>query len=207
MTHCEDVSYENPRRSFRRARFSIVHTICSRLPSICITIFDRPYLDPRFHNGMAESLSIDINCTAGNLRDPGSSTRGAALSACYESQSRVGGCTSMRDLLLALPRDPIEKLIKRDLISVPSTMDKEEVVDLMGRDPAQWASIFLTTVTEIVGFASFLGFAVAFSSLLLSRLGGIRRLPTTLPNAMYPWPQAPARSCRRRRPSIPLRGD
>lgn len=37
----------------------------------------------------------------------------------------------------------------------------------MGRDPAQSASIFLTTVTDIVGFASFLGFAVAFSSLLL----------------------------------------
>lgn len=37
----------------------------------------------------------------------------------------------------------------------------------IGRDPAQSASIFLTTVTDIVGFASFLGFAVAFSSLLV----------------------------------------
>lgn len=37
----------------------------------------------------------------------------------------------------------------------------------VGRDPAQSASIFLTTVTDIVGFASFLGFAVAFSSWLL----------------------------------------
>jgi len=37
----------------------------------------------------------------------------------------------------------------------------------MGRDPAQSASIFLTTVTDIVGFAAFLGLAVAFSPLLV----------------------------------------
>lgn len=37
----------------------------------------------------------------------------------------------------------------------------------LGRDPAQSASIFLTTVTDIVGFGSFLGFAVAFSSWIL----------------------------------------
>jgi magnesium transporter len=41
------------------------------------------------------------------------------------------------------------------------------VLKAMGRDPAQSAAIFLTTVTDIVGFASFLGFAVLFSSLLL----------------------------------------
>ncbi len=32
----------------------------------------------------------------------------------------------------------------------------------LGRDPAQSSSIFLTTVTDCVGFAAFLGFAVAF---------------------------------------------
>jgi len=41
------------------------------------------------------------------------------------------------------------------------------VLKALGRDPAQSAAIFLTTVTDIVGFASFLGFAVLFSSLLL----------------------------------------
>ncbi len=35
-----------------------------------------------------------------------------------------------------------------------------------GRDPAQSASIFLTTVTDIVGFAAFLGFAVALMPML-----------------------------------------
>ncbi len=35
-----------------------------------------------------------------------------------------------------------------------------------GRDPAQSASIFLTTVTDVVGFAAFLGFAVAFMPML-----------------------------------------
>lgn len=37
----------------------------------------------------------------------------------------------------------------------------------LGRDPAQSATIFLTTVTDVVGFASFLGLAVLFSALLL----------------------------------------
>ncbi len=37
----------------------------------------------------------------------------------------------------------------------------------MGRDPAQSASIFLTTVTDIVGFAAFLGFAVLFKPMIL----------------------------------------
>jgi magnesium transporter len=41
------------------------------------------------------------------------------------------------------------------------------ILKAVGRDPAQSAAIFLTTVTDIVGFASFLGFAVVFSSLLL----------------------------------------
>jgi magnesium transporter len=37
----------------------------------------------------------------------------------------------------------------------------------MGRDPAQSASIFLTTVTDVVGFAAFLGFAVVFMPYLV----------------------------------------
>jgi len=40
------------------------------------------------------------------------------------------------------------------------------VLRSMGRDPAQSSSIFLTTVTDIVGFASFLGFAVLFLPML-----------------------------------------
>ncbi len=40
------------------------------------------------------------------------------------------------------------------------------VLQTLGRDPAQSSSIFLTTVTDIVGFASFLGFAVLFLPLL-----------------------------------------
>lgn len=40
------------------------------------------------------------------------------------------------------------------------------LLQALGRDPAQSASIFLTTVTDIVGFASFLGFAAAFMPLI-----------------------------------------
>lgn len=40
------------------------------------------------------------------------------------------------------------------------------VLKSLGRDPAQSSSIFLTTVTDIVGFSSFLGFAVLFLPML-----------------------------------------
>jgi magnesium transporter len=40
------------------------------------------------------------------------------------------------------------------------------VLQALGRDPAQSSSIFLTTVTDVVGFAAFLGFAVLFMPLL-----------------------------------------
>ncbi len=40
------------------------------------------------------------------------------------------------------------------------------ILRAVGRDPAQSASIFLTTVTDVVGFAAFLGFAVAFMPML-----------------------------------------
>lgn len=42
------------------------------------------------------------------------------------------------------------------------------VLERLGRDPAQSASIFLTTVTDIVGFASFLGFAKLLLAMLES---------------------------------------
>ena len=38
------------------------------------------------------------------------------------------------------------------------------ILKALGRDPAQSASIFLTTVTDIVGFAAFLGLATLFAS-------------------------------------------
>ncbi len=44
---------------------------------------------------------------------------------------------------------------------IPMTLQR------LGRDPAQASSIFLTTVTDIIGFASFLGFAVIFAPLLI----------------------------------------
>jgi magnesium transporter len=40
------------------------------------------------------------------------------------------------------------------------------VLSRMGQDPAQSSSIILTTVTDIVGFFSFLGIASALSTLL-----------------------------------------
>jgi magnesium transporter len=40
------------------------------------------------------------------------------------------------------------------------------VLTRLGQDPAQSASIILTTVTDVVGFFSFLGLATLFSGLL-----------------------------------------
>ena len=40
------------------------------------------------------------------------------------------------------------------------------ILQAVGRDPAQSAAIFLTTVTDIVGFASFLGFASLFMPMI-----------------------------------------
>lgn len=40
------------------------------------------------------------------------------------------------------------------------------ILNALGKDPAQSSSIFMTTVTDVVGFASFLGFAMAFSGWL-----------------------------------------
>ena len=44
---------------------------------------------------------------------------------------RLIGVLNMRDLLLAAPRDPIEPLVKRNVVSVPDTLDREAVVSLM----------------------------------------------------------------------------
>jgi magnesium transporter len=40
------------------------------------------------------------------------------------------------------------------------------ILTAVGQDPAQSSSIVLTTVTDVVGFASFLGIATALSSML-----------------------------------------
>lgn len=42
------------------------------------------------------------------------------------------------------------------------------VMERLGQDPAQSSNIILTTVTDVLGFASFLGFAVIARPWLLS---------------------------------------
>jgi len=42
------------------------------------------------------------------------------------------------------------------------------VLQAVGQDPAQSSSIVLTTVTDVVGFLSFLGLATLFSSFLVA---------------------------------------
>ncbi len=56
-----------------------------------------------------------------------------ALYYLYVTQrdGRLAGVLSMRDLLLASPRDAIEPLVRRSVVSVSPTMPREDVVDLM----------------------------------------------------------------------------
>lgn len=48
-----------------------------------------------------------------------------------QRDGKLVGVMTMRDLLLASPRDPIEPIVKRNLITAPDTMDREEVVNMM----------------------------------------------------------------------------
>jgi len=48
-----------------------------------------------------------------------------------ERDGRLAGVLSMRDLLLASPRNPIAPLVHHDVLSVPATMPREEVVNIM----------------------------------------------------------------------------
>ena len=56
-----------------------------------------------------------------------------ALHYLYVTQrdGRLIGVLNMRDLLLAAPRDSIERLVRREVASVPDTMAREDVVQLM----------------------------------------------------------------------------
>jgi magnesium transporter len=93
-----------------------------------------------------------------------------------DHEGKLVGVLNMRNLMLASPRDTIKSLMSREIMSVPGTMDREDVLILMRRhrflalpvvDAAQSSSIFLTTVTDVVGFAAFLGLAALFMSLLI----------------------------------------
>lgn len=77
------------------------------------------------------SLSIDLT-----VRQAISSIRKAPREALHylyvtRRNGELVGVVNMRDLLLALPNDPLEPLIRRNVVTVPSTMPREEVVDCM----------------------------------------------------------------------------
>lgn len=50
-----------------------------------------------------------------------------------DPDGKLVGVLNMRDLMLASPRDPIDSLIHRQILAVPATMDRSEVVALMRR--------------------------------------------------------------------------
>lgn len=67
----------------------------------------------------------------------------------------------VRSFVESNPRDAAHAFEQLEGAAIPL------VLKALNRDPAQSSSIFLTTVTYCVGFASFLGFAVIFMPLLL----------------------------------------
>ncbi len=56
-----------------------------------------------------------------------------ALHYLYVTQrdGKLTGVVTMRDLLLASPRDPLETLVNRNVLSIADTMDRAEVVSIM----------------------------------------------------------------------------
>ena len=83
-------------------------------------------MDPR-----VASLSIDL--TAQQVISAIRKAPREALHYLYVTNrsGELVGVLNMRDLLLAAPRDPIERIVRREIISIPATMDQEEVVNLM----------------------------------------------------------------------------
>jgi len=48
-----------------------------------------------------------------------------------DREGKLVGVVTMRDLLLARPKDPIETLVRRDFVAVPASVDREEVATMM----------------------------------------------------------------------------
>ena len=48
-----------------------------------------------------------------------------------DRDGRLAGVLNVRELLLASPRDPIEPLVRRDVVTVPATLSREELADLV----------------------------------------------------------------------------
>jgi magnesium transporter len=85
--------------------------------------------------GMMEPhvTSIAIDLTVG---DAIQSIRRAPRQTLYylyvtDREGRLAGVLNMRELLLAQPRDPIAGIVHREVVSVPATMDREELTALM----------------------------------------------------------------------------
>ena len=85
--------------------------------------------------GMMEPhvTSIAVDLTVGDAID---AIRRAPRQTLYylyvtDREGRLAGVLNMRELLLAQPSDPVETMVHRDVVSVPATMDREELAALM----------------------------------------------------------------------------
>lgn len=83
-------------------------------------------MDPR-----VSSISIDLNAQQAISvirRAPRESLHYLYVTT---RDGRLSGVVSIRDLLLAGPRDPIAPLVSDKVVSIPDTMDQEEVLQVM----------------------------------------------------------------------------
>src|SRR2546422_361340 len=79
------------------------------------------------------SLPIDLS-----VREAISALRRARRDTLYylyvtDRVGRLIGVLDMRELLLASPRDPLETLVKREIVTVPVDMPSDEVASLIQR--------------------------------------------------------------------------
>ncbi len=80
-----------------------------------------------------EVTSIAIDLTAGEAIAVLRKAPRQTLFYLYvtDRDGKLGGVLTMRDLLLAKPQDPVEPIVRREVTSVPASMDREEVATLM----------------------------------------------------------------------------
>ena len=87
--------------------------------------------------GMMETriTTLRIGSTAAQATATLRRARRASLFYLYvtDQEGKLVGVVNMRDLLLASPRDRIDSLVLRDLVTVPATLPRDELTELIRR--------------------------------------------------------------------------
>jgi magnesium transporter len=76
-----------------------------------------------------------------------------------DKESRLVGVLNLRDLMLAAPDQMLDEISRKDYFALHCFTDQQDAANELAK------RIILTTLTDVVGFIAFLGFAVLFQKL------------------------------------------